>query len=430
MKVVIMAGGKGSRISGLVSDLPKPLIKIGSKTVIENEIQCLREQGFHDFIITVAHMAEQIMKYLGNGDKLGVHIEYYMEEQPLGNAGALFRISHMLSEDFLLINADSIFDINLKLMLEYHQKKRGMATIFTHPNDHPFDSGLIISNKDGSVERWLTKEDERPKWYKNRVNAGIHILNKQILDDYNALSMSGRKIDLDRDLLKPLAGTGRLFCYDSPEYIKDMGTPDRLEHVKRDLDTGLIAAKSLCKKQKAIFLDRDGTINKYVGFLTDIKDFELIEGVAEAIRLINKSGYLAIIITNQPVIARGEIDEDYLEKIHCKMETLLGEEGAYLDAVYYCPHHPDQGYAGEIPELKTDCNCRKPKPGLFIQASEDFNINLEESWMVGDSKNDILAGSAAGCKTVLIGNEDFDQTITVNSLLEFIKQYLCKRIRD
>lgn len=426
MKVVIMAGGKGTRISEVASDIPKPLIKIGSKAVIENEIQCLREQGFYDFIITVSHMAEKIIQYLGNGDKLGVHIEYYIENQPLGNAGALFRISHKLSDDFLLINADSIFDINLQRLIEYHQQKRGIATIITHPNDHPFDSGLIISNKDGSVERWLTKEDDRPQWYKNRVNAGIHILNKQILNDYNALSLSGRKIDLDRDLLKPLAGSGRLFCYDSPEYIKDMGTPERLECVKRDFESGLIAAKSLCRKQKAIFLDRDGTINKYVGFLTDIEDFELLEGVAEAIRRINKSGYLAIIITNQPVIARGEIDENYLEKIHWKMETLLGKEGAYIDAVYYCPHHPDKGYVGEIPELKVDCDCRKPKPGLFIQASEDFSINLEESWMVGDSKNDIMAGFAAGCKTVLIGNKDFGQTMTVNSLLEFVKQYLRK----
>lgn len=426
MKVVIMAGGRGSRISEIASDIPKPLIKIDGKTVIENEIQCLQKQGFFDFIITVSHMAEQIIQYLGNGDKLGVQIEYYIENQPLGNAGALFRISHKLSDDFLLINADSIFDINLQRLIVYHQQKRGIATIFTHPNDHPFDSGLIISNKDGSVERWLTKEDDRPQWYKNRVNAGIHILNKQILNDYNALSMSGRKIDLDRDLLKPLAGSGRLFCYDSPEYIKDMGTPERLECVKRDFESGLIAAKSLCRKQKAIFLDRDGTINKYVGFLTDIEDFELLEGVAEAIRLINRSGYLAIIITNQPVIARGEIDENYLGRIHCKMETLLGKEGAYIDAVYYCPHHPDKGYVGEIPELKVDCDCRKPKPGLFIQASEDFNINLEESWMVGDSKNDITAGFAAGCKTVLIGNKDFGQTMTVNSLLEFVKQYLRK----
>lgn len=433
MKAVIMAGGRGSRISEVISDVPKPLIKIGNETVIEYEIQCLRNQGFYDFIITVSYMADKIIQHLGDGRRLGVHIEYYIENQPLGNAGALFRVYDRLSDDFLLINADSIFDINFERFFNYHQKKGGLATIFTHPNAHPFDSALIISNRDGSVEHWLTKEENRPKWYKNRVNAGIHILNKQILNYYNAVNRSKKqeaveknvmKIDLDRDILKPLAGTGRLFCYDSPEYIKDMGTPKRLESVKRDFASGLIIVKSLCRKQKAIFLDRDGTVNKYVGFLKNIESFELIEGVTEAIRLINESGYLAIVVTNQPVIARGEIDEKYLERIHWKMETLLGQEGGYIDAIYYCPHHPDKGYIGEVSELKINCDCRKPKPGLLIQASKDFNINLEESWMIGDSKNDIIAGFSAGCKTVLIGNEDFGQTITVNSLLEFAERYL------
>lgn len=433
MKTVIMAGGRGTRISKVVSDVPKPLIKIGNETVIEYEIQCLKSQGFYDFIITVSYMADKMIQYLGNGDQFGVHIEYYIEPQPLGNAGALFRIWDKLSDDFLLINADSIFDIDMNRFIDYHKKKGGLATILTHPNDHPFDSGLIISNKDGSVECWLTKEDARPQWYKNRVNAGIHILNKRVLDDFDISTISGEwnaeeknavKIDLDRNILKPLAGTGKLFCYDSPEYIKDMGTPKRLESVIRDFKSGLIVSKSLCRKQRAVFLDRDGTINRYVGFLKDIDNFELIDGVSEAIRLINRLGYLAIVVTNQPVIARGEVSETYLDEIHRKMETLLGEEGAYIDAIYYCPHHPDSGYDGEVKKLKINCDCRKPKPGMLIQAAKDFNINLKESWMIGDSKSDIMAGSSAGCKTALIGAEDCGQTTTVSSLLEFARQWL------
>ena len=254
-----------------------------------------------------------------------------------------------------------------------------------------------------------------------------------MLDDFDISNISGEwnaeeknavKIDLDRNILKPLAGTGKLFCYDSPEYIKDMGTPKRLESVKRDFKSGLIVSKSLCRKQKAVFLDRDGTINRYVGFLKDIDNFELIDGVSEAIRLMNRLGYLAIVVTNQPVIARGEVSETYLDEIHRKMETLLGEEGAYIDAIYYCPHHPDSGYDGEVKKLKINCDCRKPKPGMLIQAAKDFNINLEESWMIGDSKSDIMAGSSAGCKTALIGAEDCGQTTTVSSLLEFARQWL------
>ena len=195
-----------------------------------------------------------------------------------------------------------------------------------------------------------------------------------------------------------------------------MGTPDRYEAVCRDFAAGRVKAKNLKNKQKAVFLDRDGTINKYVGFLRDINDFELLPGVAEAIGKINESGYLAIVVTNQPVIARGEVTVPQLREIHNKMETLLGAEGAYLDAVYYCPHHPHKGYEGEVPELKIDCSCRKPKPGMLLKAAEDFNIDLKASLMIGDGENDVKAGKAAGCKTALIGTEDFGQDITADSL--------------
>jgi D-glycero-D-manno-heptose 1,7-bisphosphate phosphatase len=167
-------------------------------------------------------------------------------------------------------------------------------------------------------------------------------------------------------------------------------------------------------------LDRDGTINRYVGFLRKPDEFELLPGAAEAIRKINSSGYLAIVVTNQPVIARGEVTYEQLKEIHNKMETLLGYEGAYLDAIYFCPHHPHRGYLGEIPELKIDCDCRKPKPGLLNTAARDFNIDLNQSWIVGDGENDIQAGKNAGCKTALIGNSDYNQDISVTSLNEFI----------
>ena len=106
------------------------------------------------------------------------------------------------------------------------------------------------------------------------------------------------------------------------------------------------------------------------------------------------------------------------------METLLGKEGAYLDRIYYCPHHPDKGYEGEIAELKFDCGCRKPKPGMLLEAAEDFNIDLSMSWMAGDRESDIKAGKLAGCKTVLIGDCEYGQDITCNSLAEFVTRFI------
>lgn len=421
MKVVIMAGGRGTRISELFPDIPKPMIPVCGIPVLEREISSLKEQGFTDIILTVGYKAESIMQHFGDGRKYGVQIEYFVEKEPLGNAGALFRIKDKLTEDFLLLNADAMFNVDFNRFVKFHKAHNGLVTLFTHPNNHPYDSGLIVANKEKKVEQWLTKEDKRPKYYQNRVNAGLQVINPEALD----LKVTTDKVDLDRQVLKPLCSSGKIYCYDSPEYVKDMGTPERYETVCKDFENGTVEARNLKNKQKAIFLDRDGTINKYVGFLRNIEQFELLSGVSEAIRKINQSGYLAVVVTNQPVIARGEVTYTELQEIHNKMETILGKDGAYLDGIYFCPHHPDKGFKGEVKELKINCNCRKPNPGLLLQAASDFNINLEQSWMIGDGKNDIQAGKNAGCKTVLIGDDEFGQDITVYSLLEFVNQIVC-----
>lgn len=438
MKTVIMAGGKGTRISSVASDIPKPMIKIEGKPVLEHEIECLRDQGFTDLIITVSHLGQIIMDYFGDGSAFGVQIRYFNEEKPLGNAGALFKLRDQLTDDFLLLNADAIFDVDFNRFVAYHKEKGGLVTLFTHPNSHPYDSGVLIADDCGAVEQWLTKEDLRPQWYRNRVNAGLHVINPKVLDltgiapETVGTEVNGKivKVDLDRQILKPLCGTGKMFCYDSPEYVKDMGTPDRYEAVCRDFAAGRVKAKNLKQKQKAIFLDRDGTINRYVGFLRKIDDFELLPGTAEAIKRINESGYLAVVVTNQPVIARGEVTTAQLREIHNKMETLLGAEGAYLDAIYYCPHHPHKGYEGEIPELKIECGCRKPKPGMLLKAAEDFNIDLSRSWMIGDGENDVLAGQAAGCATALIGAGSYGQDVTAAGLLDAVDQILAKHKKN
>ena len=347
MKTIIMAGGRGTRIAELFPNIPKPLIPVDGMPILEREIRSLVEQGFNDIILTVGYLADKIIDYFGDGHQLGAKIDYFVEKTPLGNAGALFRIRNKIGQEpFFLLNADAAFDVDFQRMMEYHKKKGGLVTLFTHPNSHPYDSGLILANKDGVVDKWLSKEDARPQWYENRVNAGLHIIDPKVLEMVeSSVDLSG-KVDLDRQILKPLCGTGKMYCYDSPEYVKDMGTPDRFHQVEADYKNGIVQAKNLHNMQKAIFLDRDGTINKYVGFLRNIDDFELIEGAAEAIKLINKSGYLAIVVTNQPVIARGEVSWDELNEIHRKMETLLGKEGAYLDGIYICPHHPDKGFEG------------------------------------------------------------------------------------
>lgn len=420
-----MAGGRGARIAELFPNIPKPLIPVNGMPILEREIRSLAAQGFKDIILTIGYLADKISSYFGDGSKFGVSIEYFVEETPLGNAGALFQLREKIGDEpFLLLNADAAFDVDFNRMVAFHKQHKCLATLFTHPNSHPYDSGLIIADEDGKVEKWLSKEDERPQWYNNRVNAGLHIIDPKMLDEVfknlktdETTGFPKGKVDLDRQILKPFCGTGQIFCYDSPEYVKDMGTPERFHQVEADFKKGVVQTKNLRNKQKAIFLDRDGTLNNYVGFLRDIDDFELIEGVPEAIKLINQSGYLAIIVTNQPVIARGEVSWDELNEIHRKMETLLGKEGAYIDGIYICPHHPDKGFDGERPEYKIECDCRKPKPGMFLQAAKDFNIDLSECYMIGDSKSDYEAGLNSKCKKSYILKEGDSIYNLIESLL-------------
>lgn len=428
LKTVIMAGGAGTRISSVNAEVPKPMISILGKPVLEYQIEELKKQGFDDIIIVVGHLGSIIMDYFQKGQKLGVTISYYVETSPLGTAGALRHIVDELDDDFLLINGDIIFDVSLIKFYNFHKKCGGLASILVHPNTHPYDSGIIVTDENGNVKQWIHKEDKR-EWYQNRVNAGMHFLSKALFSESRFMlgkTYKEGKVDLDRDVLFPLVEKQELYAYYSVEYVKDMGTPDRYYEVENDITNHKVWSNENSKR--AIFLDRDGTINEYVGFLTDINDFKLIDGVADSIRKINLSEYLTIVITNQPVVARGEVSVLELKQIHNKMETLLGEEHAYIDAIYYCPHHPNSGFLGEIKELKYDCTCRKPKPGMLIKAAKDYNIDLKRSWMIGDSLQDIQAGKAAGCHTAFIShdssNEKYGQEVTGESLVYIISQII------
>lgn len=423
MKTVIMAGGKGTRISPISVEIPKSMLPIAGKPVLEHQLECLANQGYRDILIVTGHLGEAIHEYFGNGSQFGVAIEYYHEEKPLGTAGSLVALKDTLTADFLLINGDLLFDVDLKRFEAFHRAKKALATLFTHPNDHPFDSELIIADRDSRVTGWLDRAN-RGDSYKNLVNAGIHILSPRIFSEKEKVD----KLNLDRDLLIPSLSSGKIFSYNSPEYVKDMGTPKRYKEVGCDYLSGKVKAKNLRNKQKAIFLDRDGTINKYKGFVTKPEHLSLIDGSARAIAEINRSGYLAILITNQPVIARGDCSLAELEQIHNRLEYLLGEQGAYLDAIYFCPHHPDKGFEGERIEYKIDCSCRKPKPGMILQAAQDFNIDMEESFMVGDSIRDVLAGQAAGGQSAFLLNgkptREPVPSPAYKDLLEFVKNIM------
>ena len=397
MKAVIMAGGKGTRLKEISGDVPKPMVKINGKPILEYQIDSLRESGITDIVLIVGYLGDVVKEYFKDGSSFGVSIRYITEDVPLGTAGALYYLKEE-TEDFFLVFGDLILDIDWMRFMSFHKAHGAYITLFGHPNAHPYDSDIIEQDGDGRVMRILPKNEPRDFYYHNFVNAGIYCVSPKALDKIEA----PEKIDLEKNVIASLIPNGKVYVYKSTEYIKDAGTPDRFKSIGEDIKRGTVGAKNLKKEQKCIFLDRDGTLNEYVGFMRNIDDFNLISGVSDAIKKVNESGYLSIVATNQPVIARGEVTFEELDDIHKKLEVELGKGGAYIDDLYFCPHHPDSGFEGEVKELKIDCDCRKPKTGMLVKASKDHNISLSSSWFIGDTTSDIKTGINAGMKTCLL----------------------------
>ena len=419
MRAVIMAGGKGTRLASLNAEIPKPMFPVTGRPILEYQIESLVKSSVKDITLIVGYLKEIIKEHFGNGSKFGVRINYIEESEPLGTAGALYYLKNE-PDDFILVFGDLILDIDFNRFMSFHKEHESTITLFGHPNSHPYDSDVIEVGENHRVSGIISKKIKRNFYYHNFVNAGVYCVNPRALDNITI----PQKVDFENQFIKGLIKEGRVFVYKSTEYVKDMGTPDRLAEVSADIKNGVVSDRSLKQKQKAIFLDRDGTVNEYVGFLRDIDNFRLLPGVAEAIAKINASSYLAIIATNQPVIARGEVTFQELDEIHKKMETELGKGGSYLDDIFFCPHHPDKGYQGEVAELKMYCDCRKPKIGMLIEAAEKYNIDYNESWYIGDTTMDIQTGKNAGIRTILVQTGQAGQDGKYDAMPEYIAENL------
>jgi len=398
-QAVILAGGKGTRIKEVSQGLPKPMIPILGKPLLQHLIEQCVTHNIFNIKLLVSYKKEVIKDFFGDGSRYGVSIQYIVEDIPRGTAGALIDALPELEEQFLVIYGDTFFDIDLGYFWKFHKERKGDASIFLHPNDHPYDSDLVEVDSSLRVQK-IHPYPHDNQWRQNLVNAAVYIFNKDALQNINFVS---RRPDIAKELFPVMLKSGKkLYGYISTEYIKDMGTPKRLFRVKQDINSGKVHLLKRQTPKVAIFMDRDGTINKEVGHLSRPEQFELIDGTGEAIRKINKAGILSIVVTNQPVVARGELTELELKVIHNKMDTLLGRYGAYVDRLYYCPHHTDAGFEGEIKELKFDCDCRKPKIGMFTEAKKNLNIDFDKSWVIGDSFRDIHSAKNAGMKSILV----------------------------
>ncbi len=429
MQLVIIAGGKGTRLG--LKDIPKPMVKIGDKPLLEHQIELAKKYGFKEIYILSGHLASVIEEYFGDGAKWGVKIHHVIEPYPLGTAGSVKLLEDKIKDRFMVFYGDVVMDFDIDSFVEFDKVHasplRGeggytIGTTLVHPNDHPHDSDLLAVDENDKVTKVLPKPHKEGEYYQNLVNAAVYILSPKIFEYIK----DGISQDFGKHILPKVVEAGEtLIAYSTPEYIKDMGTAERFEKVCDDFLSGKVAKLNKKNPRPAIFIDRDGVINKDMDTNPKTELFEFLPEAIDAIKQINKSEYLSIVVTNQPMIAKGFVSFDEVYETHRKMETILGENGAYLNKIYFCPHHPEKGFEGEIKELKIDCECRKPKAGMLYKAQQELNIDMENSWMIGDKETDILCGRLGNCKTILVCGK-IDELSGVKTQADFV----CKNLSD
>lgn len=414
-QVVIIAGGKGTRM-GVSAETPKSLLSIDGKSLLERQIEFFVKNGFDDFLILLGHKSEEIIAVIQEISKhFQIKIEYKIEDLPLGTGGALLNAFSSLKDKFVLILGDVMINTNIKDLVNALEDGFNDLALFYHPSHHPIDSDLLLLDSSQKVKKILTKPRDEGL-YRNHGNAGCYAIKKYVLKKFATNNQIFSKIDLDRELLPKIIDVGFVAQgVRSHGFMRDCGTPDRLKYVNKNWHQ--IANTTFTRP--AIFIDRDGTLNKLNGFITKLDQIEVFDDAPSFVSLMNKLNYWVIVITNQPVIARGEVTHEMLDSFHAKIEKIVMDGGGVIDDFFFCPHHPDAGFIGEITDLKIPCNCRKPEVGLIQQACNRFPIDLNHSWMIGDTWRDAELAKNVGINFIKIDSNDdlSSEFITVKTLM-------------
>ena len=402
---VILAGGKGTRMGENSSSLPKYLSSIGNETLLDRQIRLFRKHGFNEITILVNDRKDRVTSHLHDLHK-DIKISYVSDSEFTGTGGAVLGALQRTEDNFIVSYADTLFNLDMSRLMEFHEQKKSDYTSVVHPNSHPWDSDRVVLEKDGRIRKLFRKSEFWSEEIGNLCLAGMVLISRKFLqemvDDFSANNR--RNTDFVVDYMTPKnLQYKNFFGYHTSEYIKDAGTPDRLKDARDDLVVNF-ALNGF--PRPVVFLDRDGTIIHHKDLLTDPEEVELLPGVENFIKSLNKLGILIIVVTNQSVLARGLCSEERLLQINRKMEGLLAKKEAFLDATYFCPHHPDSGFMGEVPELKVVCECRKPKLGLLKQAQREHDIDVDKSFYVGDTDTDALTAQGFGAKFFQIRSEN------------------------
>ncbi len=382
LPAAIVAGGRGVRMRPATDQVPKPMLPLAGKPLLEHQLEWLQSSGVRDVCLCLGYKAEMIRSHCGDGSRWGLKLRYQVEKEPRGTAGAVRDLG--LSSDVLVVYGDLYVALDCAKLLRFHESHAAAATLVVHPSGHPLDSDLVRTEGDRITAFFRAAPGEA---FENLACAAVWVLRPSLLE----LVPKDAPSDFGRDIFPAALAQGlELMAYRCGEEIVDIGTPERAESFARS-------------RKWAAFLDRDGVLTDDLGLVSRPEDLRLLPGAAEAVRRLREAGALVVLATNQPVVARGLVDEEGLGRIHERLKALLKEGGAELDALYYCPHHPETHHPeASDPRYRRDCDCRKPKTGMLGAAARRLGIDISRSYFIGDSTRDIQTARNAGCRAVLV----------------------------
>jgi histidinol-phosphate phosphatase family protein len=426
-QAIILAGGMGTRLRSRLDGRPKPLVDIDGIPLLGRQIAALRADDFSEILVLVNYAAEQIAAYCAEPAFAGLRLALIDDGEPRGSAGAVLHAFDHLASRFLVVYGDTLFDLDLDRLWRTHEQAEADATLFLHPNDHPGDSDLTETDKDGRVTAFLSPPHDAAANLPNLVNAGLYVMEREAIAFWRTQPIP---TDIARDMFPAMLRRGaKLQGYVSFEYIKDIGTPGRLDRAVAQLRAGVVERARRDRPQKAVFLDCDGTITEWRRDLARGDQLVLIDGAAGAVKQFNEAEYRVVIGAGPPILADEETEPAEARRIHGELPSLLGRHGAFVDALYMPRHQPGESSAGEGRAREVSSDCHEPGNELIEDARRDHNIDLGRSWLVGDSTTDILLAARAGLRSILVETGNAGRDGRYAALPDFVARDLAAAAR-
>ncbi len=389
-QAVILAGGLGTRMRPLTDTLPKPMIPVQGRPFLEYLVELLKDNGIGEIVLLLGYLPEKVTEYFGDGSKFGVKIKYDITPVEYDTGARIMHAEPLFRDRFLLMYCDNYWPLDLAELTAFYENQNVLASVVVFDNRNRMTNNNMLVSPDGFV---LKYDKSRTDPNLSGVDAGFFILDKKVL----ALAPGGSAdFNFEKEVIPQLVAKKQLAGYMTGHRYYSLGSIDRLP-----------VTEKFFEPRKIIFLDRDGVINKRPAEADYVKrweEFTFLPGAIEGLKMLSKNGYEIYVISNQPGIARGVMTLADLDTINANMQQELKKHGVTLAGIYFCPH----GW-------EDNCGCRKPKPGMLLEAANEHYFDATKAMLIGDDPRDAEAAWAAGAEAILM-ESDGDLAAVVQKL--------------